>query len=73
MLCVPEQGHMVLACGSSGFSHPLGSNFTTVDSYVPLPFLYIQIYTFACFFFFWCLCVGPALKPAADSTSFGEL
>ncbi|KAK7137084.1 hypothetical protein R3I93_017222 [Phoxinus phoxinus] len=37
-----EQGHMVLACGSSGFSHHFGTNFTSVDSYVLLPFLYIQ-------------------------------
>lgn len=43
MLCVPEPGHIILACGLSGFSHPLGKNFTSVHSYVLLPFLFKHI------------------------------
>lgn len=35
--------------------------------------LHSNIYTCMFFFFCWCLCVGPALQPAADSISFGEL
>lgn len=69
MLCVPEPGHMILACGLSGFSHPLGTNFTSVDSYVLLPFLkHISSRVFLV------LVWKPVLQPAADSrTRFGEL
>jgi len=67
MLWVPEQGQMVLACvGLSGFSHPSGSNFTSVDSNVLLPFLSIQTHTFACVLMLVCVATY-------SSTRFGEL